>query len=138
MDYIIVVWNEIVWKILDKGRNLGPSLIIENHTSMKNTACSKRGRGARQRDRRDGRDKHIPWDAGTGCNILVSPGNLPSSGSPCPRVHSPAWTPLPVAVGRGGSGQGWQLGLRRDTGTQGARGRLRVCLRALEDRGASL
>ena len=49
MDYIIVVWNEILWKILDKGRNLGTSLIIENHISMKNAACSGQARGARQR-----------------------------------------------------------------------------------------
>lgn len=41
------------------------------------------------RDGRAGRDEHIPWDAGTGCDILVSPRYLPSCGSPCPLAEEP-------------------------------------------------
>lgn len=56
MDYIIVVWNEILWKIPDKGRNLGTSLIIENHISMRNAAWSRQDRVARPQEAVSPRD----------------------------------------------------------------------------------
>lgn len=109
MDYIIVVWNEILREILDKGRNLGTSLIIENHISMKNAACRRQGWGVSGWEAAAGAGKPGRMSTSQGEQGQAGqPQYLPSSGSPSPSAEGPPTLPGPpllLAVrgpGRGG------------------------------------
>lgn len=154
MDYIIVVWNEILWKILDKGRNLGTSLIIENHTGMKNASCSGQGWSARQQEA-------AALPAATGWEprgMSTSHGTQGQAGQPrvspflwvpmsfsrgTPTLHGPR-SQLPLAVRALGRGSGRALcsGSWAAAGTEGGHRHLGCegpckCLQIiLEDRGA--
>lgn len=140
MDYIIVVWNEILQKILDKGRNLGTSLVIENHVGVKNAACSQQGRGARR----------LP----SPCRGTGEPGGTITShgmrgqGSPflwVPVAFSrgtphPAWPPVPLTISRAGAAAEHCAAVAAGTewghGHPGCEGLCKCLLMALEDRGA--
>lgn len=146
MDYIIVVWNEILWKILDKGRNLGTSLIIENHTSMKNASCSGQGWGARQQEA-------AALPAATGWEprgMSTSHGTQGQAGQP--RVSPFLWVPTdhgpsyhwPCGLWAGAAAEPCAAAAGVAAGTEGGHrhpgceGPCKCLQMILEDRGASV